>query len=324
MTEQALVPAPDATEQAAQWLARRILGPWTEIDQAELDQWLAETLANEVAFVRMEAGWERTERLSALRDPGFGSPRASAPARPRYWGMRAAAMLFLISATGIGWALLPVTSKPESFSTPVGGHKTIMLTDGTQIELNTNTLIRTEFHSSRRQVALIKGEAYFQVRHDANRPFVVLAAGHRVIDLGTKFLVRNDAGQLRVSLIEGKAELRSASQNIQQHSVVLTPGDVAVASASSLNVARMPNKELHDELGWRRGVIVFSHTTLARAAAEFNRYNKTKIVIADQDARDRVIGATLPAHDVEAFADVAREIFGLRIQKREGEIVITH
>lgn len=318
-----IAPAAEIREQASQWLARRMLGPWNEAEKSALDAWLAQSLAHEIAFLRMEAGWSRTERLTALRDPGLVRANATPPPKSRPALFRTAAILAVIAALGAGGMFFASGPDSRTYSTQVGGRKIITLADGSRIELNTDTVIRTDFRASRREVTLVKGEAYFQVEHDATRPFVVLAAEHRVTDLGTKFLVRDAAGRLQVSLVEGKAELQSANAGIQQHSVVLMPGDVAVASAHSLNVSRKPEKELHDELGWRRGVIVFSHMTLGEAAAEFNRYNTTKIVITDAKARARVIGATLPAHDVEAFADVAREIFGLRSRKRAGEIVIS-
>lgn len=313
--------APHIKEQASEWIARRMLGPWSDADQAALDAWLAASLAHEIAFMRMEAGWNRTERLAALRDPGEPFPRPIIKSRPASY--RVAAILAVVTALGIAGVFIPRGSESQTYATPVGGHQIITLSDGSRIELNTDTAIRTNVRASRREVTLLKGEAYFQVEHDAARPFVVTVAGHRVIDLGTKFLIRKEEGRLQVSLIEGRAELQSADNDIQQHSVVLTPGDVAVASADALSVSRRPTKELHNELGWRRGVIVFSHTTLGDAAAEFNRYNATKIVIADPQIGSRVIGATLAVHDVDAFADVAREIFGLRVQKQKNEILIT-
>jgi transmembrane sensor len=313
--------AAEIREKASEWLARRMLGPWSETEEAALSAWRAQSLAHEIAYLRMEAGWSRTERLSVLRDPGKPATRFSSKHRTIAFRI-AAACIVATALAGVASFYTP-PSNEQIYSTAVGGHKIITLTDGSRIELNTDTAIRTSFKSSRRAVALLKGEAYFQVEHDAQRPFVVTVDKHEVIDLGTKFLIRKDAGEVKVSLIEGRAELKSANSAIQQHSVVLTPGDVAVASAQSLSVVRKPEKVLHDELGWQRGVIVFNHTSLGEAAAEFNRYNATKIVIADETARKRVIGATLAAHDVDAFADVAREVFGLRIRKKPGEILIT-
>jgi transmembrane sensor len=313
--------AVEIREKASEWIARRMLGPWSETDEAALAAWRTQSLSHEIAYLRMEAGWSRTERLSVLRDPGKLAPRV--PSKYRTISFRVAVACVAATAlVGVASFYAP-PSNEQIYSTAVGGHKIITLTDGSRIELNTDTVIRTSFKSSRRAVTLLKGEAYFQVEHDVQRPFVVMADRHEVIDLGTKFLIRKNAGEVKVSLIEGQAELKSADSAIQQHSVVLTPGDVAVASAQSLSVVRKSEKVLHDELGWQRGVIVFSHTSLAQAAAEFNRYNATKIVIADETARKRLIGATLAAHDVDAFADVAREVFGLRIQKKPGEILIT-
>lgn len=308
-------------EQASEWIARRMLGPWGDGDQVALDAWLTESLAHEIAFMRMEAGWSRTERLTALRDPGM--PISRPASRSRKATFRVAMALVAVAVLGAGGAYVLRGTQGQTYATPVGGHQIIMLSDGSRIELNTNTAIRTDFHATRREIALLRGEAYFQVEHDATRPFVVTAAGHRVTDLGTKFLVRKDGDRLQVSLIEGRAELESLGGNAQQHSVVLTPGDFAVASADALDVSRKPDKELHDELGWRRGVIVFSHVTLGDAAVEFNRYNATKIVIAGAQARAHVIGATLAVHDVEAFADVARDIFGLKAQRHGNEILIS-
>jgi transmembrane sensor len=81
---------------------------------------------------------------------------------------------------------------------------------------------------------------------------------------------------------------------------------------------------LSNALGWRRGVIVFDHTTLADAAAELNRYNHQQIVVADPAAALMRIDATLPVNGVEAIVRVAQDVLGVRAHKdRNGRIVIT-
>ena len=67
---------------AAAWLARRDAGGWTELDQAELDAWLAAATAHRVAWVRLQAAWREAGRLKAL---GAGLPAGTVPARGR-WG----------------------------------------------------------------------------------------------------------------------------------------------------------------------------------------------------------------------------------------------
>ena len=68
---------------------------------------------------------------------------------------------------------------------------------------------------------------------------------------------------------------------------------------------------------------VFRHTTLADVAAEFNRYNRQKIVIADSAAGSHVINATLPANDVGAFARMAQNFLGLSVEYRDDAVVIS-
>ena len=65
-------------DQAIAWLIRRESEEWTETDAAELAAWLAASTSHRVAFLRLEVGWERTERLTAL---GAGRPPGAVPAR---------------------------------------------------------------------------------------------------------------------------------------------------------------------------------------------------------------------------------------------------
>ena len=60
-----------------------------------------------------------------------------------------------------------------TYATAVGGHKTLTLGDGSEVELNTDTIVRMPKVAGQRQVILDKGEAYFQIKHDAENPFIV-------------------------------------------------------------------------------------------------------------------------------------------------------
>jgi len=86
---------------------------------------------------------------------------------------------------------------------------------------------------------------------------------------------------------------------------------------------RKAPQELNADLGWRRGVLTFDNTPLADVAAEFNRYNRTKLVIADSSSAKIDIGGTFRADDVVAFAEVAKGLLKLQVQKRGDNIVIS-
>jgi len=306
-------------QQATRWIERGDREDWSGADQAGLDAWLAQSPAHAVSYLRLYDAWVRADRLAALRSTK--SETAPAPSRSWMLLMRVAAVLCVVAIAGFAAANYLLMPKDQVFSTPLGGRETIRLGDGSLIELNTNTVLRVRASANARLVTLDRGEAYFQVRHDAARPFVVTASDGRVVDLGTRFVVREGADHLEVALVEGRARFESA--NPRAKSAMLVPGDVVVATADSLSVTRRSAQELANALGWRRGVLVFDHTTLADAAAELNRYNREKIVIADPDVRRRIIGATIPVNGVEAFTRVAEKIFGVHVERSGGEIIIS-
>ena len=90
--------AREIAERAAEWIARRSFESWNAQDQAEFDAWLAQSLAHEIAFLRMEAGWSKTERLTALRSPERTS--SDVPAKSRSFLTRAIVTLLAIAAFG--------------------------------------------------------------------------------------------------------------------------------------------------------------------------------------------------------------------------------
>ena len=207
----------------------------------------------------------------------------------------------------------------QTFATPIGGQKIVTLFDGSQIELNTNTVL--QISSNQRDVALIKGEALFQIHHDAEHPFSVSVDGHKVTDLGTEFLIRTNQSGLRVALMEGRARIEP-DNDAQNQIATLVPGDVALATSTSLAVTKKSAQELRDELAWRKGILVFDNTPLTDAAAEFNRYNTVKIVVGEPNAGHLKINGAIHTNDGEEFARLAKNLFGLSAEQRGNEIVI--
>lgn len=304
---------------AARWRERRD-GDWTAQDEAELTVWLAHSPAHKIAYLRVDHVWQRADRLTALHAPA--AQQRSFISKP---GARIAAALVVAALVGGGawFAFAPSPAKEQIYATPVGGRETLKLADGSQVELNTDTAIRVQLTANARRVTLEKGEVYFHITHNAKRPFVVSAGDHRVIDLGTTFFVRRDPGRFEVALIEGRARLESANGKTAAPARDLVPGDVVVATANTVSSQIVPAQKLANDLGWRRGVLVFHSSALADVAEELNRYNTRKIVIADPEVARLTIGATIPTHGVEAFTRVARDVFGLSVSNHGSEIVIS-
>ena len=307
---------------AAQWLAARDRDDWNETDQAALDAWLNEDILNSVAYWRLEAAWSDTDRLKVLRRPGRSEDAIVEKRRFRPLLLSIAAALAAVAAIGFGATFL-FQPAIRTYATAIGERETIRFADGSQIELNTDTKLRAEVSSSRRKVWLDKGEAYFQIHHDASNPFVVIAGDRYVTDLGTKFRIRRDTNRLEVALVEGRAQLETSNSRVPEKPMVLMPGDIAIATATAVSLVKLPEKGLARELAWRHGKVVFNNTSLADAAAEFNRYNRERIVVADPRVAKTAIYGTFQTNNVAAFARLAHEVLGLTIERRNGDILIT-
>lgn len=316
-----MITADDIERQASEWIERRDFGIWSEADAKDLETWLGQSPAHRVAFLRLDFEWKRTERLAALRPI---KPQSN-DTPPGKWHrtLRIAAAVAILGLVGGVGASYVFTQSGKSYSTPLGGRKVLTFADGSQIELNTNTVIRIAMDEHKRSAVLESGEAYFSIKHDASRPFVVTAANHKVIDLGTKFLLRTSGNKLEVALVEGSAKVEPAGADQSQHAVTLRPGDIAYALPGSVSVVRKTPADIGSDLGWRRGMLVFRHATLSEAAEEFNRYNAQKIVIADPETARLTFSATLPTHDTHTFVRILSKLFSTHSQTTTEGIVIS-
>ena len=306
---------------AADYCQRRHFWSWSEPDQAELDAWLAESFLHRAAYLRVEGTVARTGQLTALRPVKLdGSGPAAAKSRRRrfVFPLLAAASVALIVAIGIPLANYLMQPPIRTYSTDVGGRTLINFADNTQIELNTDTVVRFRMTSRRRTVWLDKGEAWFNVAHNAADPFTVFVGGHRITDLGTEFVVRRASNGLEVALLNGRATLNGEGAP----TTMLVPGDDAVATQVTVSVTQKTPQALADELAWRRGVLVFRNTALSDVVHEFNRYNQTKLVITDPAVARMTLGGEFKANNLDHFLSLAQAVLGLRIEQQGNEILL--
>ncbi len=314
--------AKDVKARAAQWFERRNFWKWDEQDEAAFAEWLNESLAHRAAYVRAESAWRRTERLSVLRTTAHVETRNESR-RARFFLLRAVSAVAVVGVLGAGVVWMRSRPVDEVYVTAVGGHETLKLADGSKIELNTDTVLRTRITAHERNIWLDRGEAYFQVRHDMGHPLVVFAGNHRITDIGTSFLIRRDEMKVEVALVEGRAQVDALDSQTRAPSIQMLPGDVVIASANHVEIEKKPIAELANILSWRRGLLIFKHATLADAAVEFNRYNSKKLVIADAAAARLQIGGTFQSDNIGDFAEVAREVLGIHVQHRGDETIIS-
>lgn len=345
---------------AAVWLARRDRSDWSEADEAQFTRWLQASTAHRVAFVRLETMWSTANRLKALgagvrhgvvpapgewhrsaflhkrsddtrssdgleesfEDPPMAAAQRSWRSLPRVRGLAAAVLV--ATTLSVGWYLWPAG---PAYRTPVGSVEAVALSDGSNVTLNTNSEIRVSMTDTERRIELKRGEAFFEVAKDPQRPFIVVAGDQRVVAVGTKFSVRraeSGANEVRVVVTEGRVRIGPAAGGVgpELPAAEVAAGSIARSGGAGVLLDAKPARPVEEYLSWRSGYLMFRDTALADAIAEFNRYNSTKLVIEDRAIAEIQIGGNFRATNVDAFVRLLEDGFPIRVERHGDEIVL--
>jgi transmembrane sensor len=314
-------------DQALDWLVRRSGPDWTETEQADFDAWLDQSMAHKAAFWRADHGWRQADRIGSL---GFRHrERSDVSWLQRKWRPAAiAASLAALAMVG-GLSIAPsfvdrtgIHAGEERFMTQVGGRRFVPLPDGSEVELNTQTVIRTAVGKVRRQVWLDSGEAFFAVAHRNGEPFVVHAGQQRITVLGTKFSVRRDKNRVTVNVLQGRVRVES-DEGARANATVIAAGDTAISRDSSILVAPRSQLRVENALAWREGRLSFDQAPLSDVAAEFNRYNRTRLIVADAAAGRIPIGGSFDASSVDSFARLLHDAYGLKVERNKATVKVS-
>lgn len=283
--------------EAARWVARQDADDWTDADEAALQRWLRADPRHAGALLRAEASWVA---LDQCRD----QPDAEeAPDAPRV-GRRnllagGAAALAASLAGGFFWL-----RDARVYATDMGEIRRVQLGDGSIAAINTETRMDVDFAASDRHVRIDRGEAWFQVAKNPKRPFVVEAGDVRAVAVGTAFSVKRQANGAEILVTEGIVEawgVRNAPRKIH-----LVAGQRAFIADDAAVTLETPGPSVDRALAWRDGKIILAGETLADAIAEFNRYNRRKLVLTDPTVASEQFDGSFRIDDLEGFATAVK------------------
>ena len=202
------------------------------------------------------------------------------------------------SLTAFAWYVAAASRDGESltFETALGVQRQVELADGSKIELNTDTRLDVRMSAERRHVQLVRGEALFEVAHEAQRPFEVEAAGHVLRAVGTVFSVRVDAKATVLLVIEGAVSVEPAGGGARQLVSAGERFDLANARSTALSA-----KDIERTLAWRRGMLDFDGVPLGAIVGEVERYTGARFMFADPALADLPMATYFRAADLDGF-----------------------
>jgi transmembrane sensor len=296
-------------DEAAAWFVRLQRADVPADDREAFDRWMDDP-AHAVAYARVEATWERSERLKAIGTP---SESRNAPLLSR----RAAAVGML--TVGAGAAATWWWTRKPTFRTEIGERKTVGLADGSRVELNTASRLTVAYGQGRRDVHLLAGEAMFDVAKDAKRPFVVHAGGAKVRAVGTAFNVRLRDKIVEVTVTEGLVAVDDLT--VRSGGRPLAAGNTAVVGLGSITAQPLDEDALMRRTEWREGVIDLRGETLGQAVEEFNRYRTSKLVVGDPKLASVRVGGTFATGESDKFVEALKAGFNVKAVEGDGGVV---
>lgn len=323
-----LPPDPSAIEDAAiAWLSERDDG-FSPERAREFAAWCQAAPGHAAALARMEKTLSLLDTMPAFRPELNGRFHRHSPTRPGAVVLKFPALRRRATWIGVGLAaglMLGVfgfrSFRPAPaelrYATAAAGYERVRLGDGSTLELNGASTVRTRFTTAERSVQLDGGEAHFAVSHDPARPFVVRAGHIAVRAVGTAFNVRYTAGGVEVIVVEGKVRVEStdAAPPPAGPLPLVTAGERMIVSSGAADfhprVEKMSSAALSESLAWQRRLVDFADEPLREIVREFNLHNRVQLELADPALGAQRIGGRFARGEVEAF---------VRVLEREGEI----
>jgi transmembrane sensor len=331
-------------EQACLWISRIDRG-CTKSEKKEIALWVNQSNTHREILMKMASLWDD---LSVLNELSALFPLENATKRTRHHFRKIAVAASVVFVALLGGSLttdiqiFPSLSfnnnqnVVQNFSTEVGKQAIFSLSDGTSIQLNTNSIIEVVYNERQRYVNLLQGEAKFDVAKDSARPFTVKAGEKSFTALGTIFNVQKDTNQnLELLVTEGKVLISKSDELIEYVShqagsiqLVNLPGVLVQSGEKAViddNILRTINKvtlvQVQRDLAWQQGMLIFEGELLGKALKEISRYSNTHFEIMDDELSQLVIAGYFKADDIDGLLKSLSLNFNIHHQKTSSDLI---
>jgi transmembrane sensor len=318
----------DTERQASAWFARMNADDVTADDRTRFEAWLNAHSRNAKAYEELSATWQELVKSGPLvRAVNFGQVMnaASAPPAPRRrWAVAAVAACVGALVFGGVWNLYKQKEETR-FQTAIGEQAAVALPDGSSFDLNTDSRIRVDYSQRRRVIRLERGEAFFKVAHDTQRPFWVRAGDYWVRAVGTAFNVYLRPTGVEVTVSEGTVKVVNATANepppsdaaITGFAAAVTAGEQADVHDRAQVIHELDSTQISRLLAWRKSSLYFQDQPLGEVVNEMMRYTTLKIEFDDDALRSLPVGGTFRTSPdgVEALLTMLQDGFGTTIRR---------
>ncbi|MDY3070312.1 MAG: FecR domain-containing protein [Parabacteroides sp.] len=257
-------------------LRRYIKGEVTDAERLKIAAWLEEDPANMREFMTLRklydiSLWQSEQVVEPARKKYF------IPLRQAIFEIAKIVAIFVVGFFVAKQFLVDKETdviKKQTIHVPSGQRAELMLADGTEVWLNSGTTLTfpERFEKNSREVSL-DGEAYFSVKHDAERPFTVNTSNYAVHVLGTEFNVKayNNSALFETSLINGSVEISSSQKKGKFR---LNPDEQLVSRNGEVRVSHISD---YNYFKWKEGLLCFENESIKELMDKLELYYDIKI-----------------------------------------------
>jgi transmembrane sensor len=300
-------------ESAVRWCTR-LEGEVSDADREEFNRWLLADPRHETEYLAVvsmtfamgDVSRETAQALVVSPPAAFHTVPMAAPQpenRRKPWLMALAASVVLVAIAATGWVYLPSSGlMATTYETETGKMLTVKFEDGSVAYMNTRSRLEWLGGRSDRRVALLEGEALFDVMHDEKRPFYVAVDNSEIQVRGTRFNVyRKKSGDVVVTVLEGTVDVQELGQDSNSPAWKRElRADQRIVYRSIGLIQDVHDTKAIEAVKWREGVLQPVDEPLESVLEELTRYTDSRIVIQDPRIAKTLIGGALSTRDVRA------------------------
>ena len=296
--------APAIVEQASEWLMLQWGGELKGEQRQAFARWQA-------ADPEHRRAWQRLQQLQhTLGGVPADSARAVLRDTPDTQRRAALKLLGLLLVAG-GSGYLVQRSEPwqaafAELRTATGEIRHMTLSDGTQLDLNSDSAVDLRFSATERRIRLIRGEVLLTSGHDASRPLIVETPAGDVQALGTRFAVRELPDGSRVDLYEGRLRVTP----LQGTPVHMQAGDSLWFNARQSTALPAVSANAGS---WTEHRLVAERQPLGEFVAQLSRY-RPGLLRCDQAVSKLLLTGVFPLNDTDAILAALERSLPVHVQ----------
>jgi transmembrane sensor len=354
--------------EAVRWFCRSVSDDGSEMTVEERTEW--ERWASNPNYAqelnRVKAVWQRLADV-----PAAGLATDTEPAddydgeipvsrwlaqrrrKGRTWRVSRSAKLLSIAACVVVLAASGLTlygtrhslwetlrDQVQWYATAASQHRTVELPDGSRITLGARTELSTHYTAARRIILLERGEAWFSVARNAQRPFTVLAGGGEITAIGTQFNVRRDLDanldRVTVTVSNGTVDVgppktsnpNPAAESGSPIQPTWAPARLGQGQEISYDTqgpeGDVATADLEATAAWKEGRLEYRHVPLKVVIPRVNRYSEKPIVLADRAAGELQFSGTVFEDQVNEWLRALQAAYPIEITEGTDRIVIRY